>query len=117
MTIRYVKRETTPLFKLAAPEIVSGKKSDPTKFELLWGDQVEVIEEGDPRSKVRGRGMVGWVKSVDLGNTSLLELYFIDVGQGDGVFICTPDHRHILIDGGWPRASQPTGKNAADFVD
>ena len=31
--------------------------------------------------------------------------------------ICTPDGKHIMIDGGFNRASQPTGKNAADFVD
>ena len=47
----------------------------------------------------------------------MLEFYFIDVGQGDGVLIKTPDFRHIMIDGGYPRSRQDTGKNAADFVD
>jgi beta-lactamase superfamily II metal-dependent hydrolase len=47
----------------------------------------------------------------------LLELYFIDVGQGDGILIKTPDEKHIMIDGGYKRASQQSGKNAADFVD
>jgi hypothetical protein len=28
-----------------------------------------------------------------------------------------PDGRHLLIDGGYTRAKQPTGKSAADFVD
>ncbi len=46
-----------------------------------------------------------------------LEVYFIDVGQGDGVLIRTPDNRHIMLDGGFDRTKQPTGKNAADFVD
>ena len=52
-----------------------------------------------------------------IGDESLLEVYFIDVGQGDGVLIRTPDDRHILIDGGFKPASQPTGKNTTDFVD
>ena len=47
----------------------------------------------------------------------MLEVYFIDVGQGDGVLIVTPDRRHIMIDGGYPRDKQNTGKSAADFVD
>jgi beta-lactamase superfamily II metal-dependent hydrolase len=118
MAIRYVKRETTPLFENAAPEIVGRKKKDPRRYRLLWGDRVEVLEEQGTRTRVRARGKgPGWVETEDLGDTSLLELYFIDVGQGDGVLIRTPDDRHILIDGGWPRHSQPTGKNAADFVD
>jgi hypothetical protein len=48
---------------------------------------------------------------------ALLEFYFIDVGQGDGVLVKTPDGRHVLIDGGYSRSKQPTGKSAADFVD
>jgi hypothetical protein len=28
-----------------------------------------------------------------------------------------PDRRHVLIDGGYPRKYQPTGKSVADFVD
>ena len=57
------------------------------------------------------------MRETDLNGGSLLELYFIDVGQGDGVLIKTPDFRHIMIDGGNPRQKQTTGKNAADFVD
>lgn len=52
-----------------------------------------------------------------LGSKALLEVYFIDVGQGDGILIKTPDGRHVMIDGGFPRRNQPIGKNAADFVD
>ena len=66
---------------------------------------------------MRARGKNGFVSNSALGDESLLEVYFIDVGQGDGVLIRTPDGRHIMIDGGYKRASQPTGKNAADFVD
>ena len=113
--IRYVKKTsgddgfTTPLFKAAS--------GDDMKIELLWGDRVRVINDSGSRWKVRARGTTGFIKPSRLQTKSLLEIYFIDVGQGDGVLIRTPDDRHILIDGGWPRKSQPTGKNAADFVD
>jgi len=102
-------RYSTPLYK--------GKTGSSKRFHLLWGDRVEVMEEGGSRTRVRARGWTGWVKSSVLGGDSLLELYFIDVGQGDGILIRTPDGRHLLIDGGYTRAKQPTKKSAADFVD
>ena len=108
--IRYAKKRwTAPLFRTAT--------GDDEKLELLWGDRVRVIKRGSGRWKVKARGTIGFVNPDHIGRRSVLEIYFIDVGQGDGVLIRTPDDRHILIDGGWPRRSQPTGKNAADFVD
>jgi beta-lactamase superfamily II metal-dependent hydrolase len=113
--IRYVKETTVPFFSKA-----TGKE---TRGELLWGDRVRVLDASEPRLKVKARGRTGFVSKSAVGKKSLLEFYFIDVGQGDGVLIRTPDGpagadgRHILIDGGWPRQSQPTGKNAIDFVD
>jgi beta-lactamase superfamily II metal-dependent hydrolase len=109
MTIKYISEEATPLYIAAT----GNKKS----IELLWGDQVTILETGATRSKVRARGKNGYVSNSALSDKSLLEIYFIDVGQGDGVLIRTPDGRHIMIDGGYERANQPTGKNAADFVD
>jgi beta-lactamase superfamily II metal-dependent hydrolase len=109
MVIKYVSDDTAPLYAAASGGTV--------RLELLWGDQVTVLEPTTPRSKVRARGKTGFVSASALGDQSLLEVYFIDVGQGDGVLIRTPDGRHLMIDGGYKRASQPTGKNAADFVD
>ncbi len=43
--------------------------------------------------------------------------YFIDVEQGDGILVKTPNGRHLMIDGGHRRSKQLTGKSAADFVD
>ena len=108
-TIKYIASDTAPLYAEA-----SGRQ---TRLELLWGDQAQLLEAGEPRSKVRARGKTGWVDNAQLGNSSLLEVYIIDVGQGDGILVRTPDGRHLMIDGGYKRASQPSGKNAADFVD
>lgn len=86
---------------------------------LLWGDRVKVLEE-DPqtdRVRVHARGTTGWIDRSDLGGEPLLELYFIDVGQGDGVLVVTPEGHHLMIDGGYQRTRQQTGKSAADFVD
>jgi beta-lactamase superfamily II metal-dependent hydrolase len=97
--------------------VYEGEADDTVLYELLWGDRIQVVRRGERRSRVRARGGTGWVSNEAIGDQSLLEVYFIDVGQGDGVLIRTPDHRHVLIDGGYPRTSQPTGKSAADFVD
>jgi|MTBAKMStandDraft_1061839.scaffolds.fasta_scaffold06670_3 beta-lactamase superfamily II metal-dependent hydrolase len=108
----YVSVDSTPLY---------AKSSGSSKVcHLLWGDGVkyEGDEEDGSRRQVRSRGgRAGWVTKSALGGKSLLEFYFIDVGQGDGILIKTPGFRHILIDGGFPRSVQDTGKNAADFVD
>lgn len=109
MAVKYVADETTPLYKASTG---TGNIAS-----LLWGDRVTVVSTTGSRTKVKARGKTGYVKTSALGDESLLEIYFIDVGQGDGVLIRTPDHRHIMIDGGYKRASQPSGKNAADFVD
>ncbi len=89
---------------------------------LLWGDGVQFVEDeirsGRRKVRMRGRTRVGWIDEEALeGGEALLELYFIDVGQGDGVLIRTPDFRHILIDGGYSRSKQNTHKSAGDFVD
>lgn len=96
----------------------AGTKDD-AGFYLLWGDGVRVLGSSAslPRKQIKARGKTGWVDSALLGGSSLLEYYFIDVGQGDGVLIKTPDFRHILLDAGYPRKAQPTGKSGADFVD
>src|SRR5688500_987377 len=106
----FIGEDTVPLFQ----EATGSKKAG----YLLWGDGVRRLgEQANGRVKVRARGKDGWVKSGALDGESLLEVYFIDVGQGDGILIKTPDFRHIMIDGGHPRGQQNTGKSAADFVD
>ncbi len=109
--IMYVSEDTIPLF--------STKTTNTKRMHLLWGDSVR-LQEALPaagRVKVKARGNTGYVNVGHLNNNALLEFYFIDVGQGDGVLVVTPDRKHILIDGGYIRRKQITKRNAADFVD
>jgi len=123
-SVFYLASTTAPLCRWSKPD-PRRRPKDPAIMELLWGDRVRRIVDRDTgdfiesngRWRVRARGQYGWIDPEHLGDRSLLEVYFIDVGQGDGVLIRTPNNRHILVDGGWPRKSQPTGKNASDFVD
>lgn len=109
--VDYLSADAAPLYKEAA---------DKKPFmSLLWGDRVVVIEESGKRVKVRARGRenFGWVEKDALGGKPLLELYVMDVGQGDGFLVRTPNGRHLMVDGGLRRADQSAGKGAADFVD
>jgi beta-lactamase superfamily II metal-dependent hydrolase len=111
----FVSKKSTPLKRLN-----SKTNKYFTAVNLLWGDGVKILdanEDSEGRIKVRSRNKIGWVSKAALGGKSLLEIYFIDVGQGDGILIKTPSFKHIMIDGGNPRKYQDTKKNAADFVD
>lgn len=111
-SLDYIKSETAPLY-------ADGSSKSDVIGSLLWGDEVKVVSDAatNGRLRIRARGQEGFVAQADLGGEPLLEVYFIDVGQGDGVLVRTPDGRHVMIDGGFKRAAQPLRKNAADFVD
>ena len=69
--------------------------------QLIWGDFVTLLAEDDGEwTKVRSRRTTGWMKKSDLQEERLLEVNFVDIGQGDGTFIVTPDDRFLLIDAG-----------------
>jgi beta-lactamase superfamily II metal-dependent hydrolase len=68
---------------------------------LLWGDFVSFLgpEQGE-WAEVRVRGKNGWMRKEDTQKQRLLEVNFVDIGQGDGCFIVTPDDKFILVDAG-----------------
>ncbi|MEW4922740.1 hypothetical protein [Algibacter sp. 2305UL17-15] len=111
-TTKYIKSETAKVY--------TNSNGNKVLLEALWGDGAELVsntpKNGRYKVNIRWARNV-YIKAEDLGDTPLLELYFIDVGQGDGVLIVTPERKHILIDGGYKRSKQPHGKSAADFVD
>jgi competence protein ComEC len=68
---------------------------------LIYGDAVETTgAEVNQRIPVKYRDREGYIKKDHLGPNPVLEVYFIDVGQGDSTFIVTPERKKILIDGG-----------------
>ena len=67
-------------------------RSEPLR-DLLWGDAVKFIAGGamvPGRRQVRSRNRIGGVDEADLGGEALLEISFINVGQGNGVRLGTP---------------------------
>jgi beta-lactamase superfamily II metal-dependent hydrolase len=103
MTIKFVNAFSTPLKKIVKPNAT-----------LIWGDPVLITDE-EPQT-VRARAQNGWVDPAVLGDQSLLEIYVIDVGQGDGILIKTPDGKWHLIDAGISSQKQMTGKGAVNFL-
>lgn len=47
-----------------------------------------------------GLNIFAWIAVFDFNQQKFLEVNFFDVGQGDAIFIETPWHHQILIDGG-----------------
>jgi hypothetical protein len=93
MPIRYISHRSTVFHPDAT--------TDSQEFVLLFGDEVDTTGlQQNGRSEVIYRGRTGWVRTDRLMNNHPLELYAIDVGQGDSTFIVTPSGRKILIDGG-----------------
>lgn len=68
---------------------------------LIWGDWIKELgpREGD-WLKVRARRKIGWIHKRDLQENRLLELDFVDIGQGDSCLVSTPEGRFFLVDAG-----------------
>lgn len=77
---------------------------------LLWGEWIEILEESGDWAKVNVRGARdGWMRKSDLQDNKLVEIYFVDIGQGDGCLAIfpvetadgeEPKDRAMLIDAG-----------------
>lgn len=69
---------------------------------LLFGDYVKILNDEIVNNRVyaRSRNTNGWMKVSDLRKDRVLEINFVDIGQGDGCHVVTPDDKHLIIDAG-----------------
>ncbi len=94
-------------------------------IQYVYGNKPETIIRNSPRSNARrvnhvllgsilrvvnsegdwlevdslGKGESGWVHENDVRNTPALKIFFVDVGQGDGAIVESPEGI-MLVDGG-----------------
>lgn len=83
--------------------------------QVLWGDWLSIDENHDFSEKEPGWLAINWspntpnaktlyIKEVDTTDTRPLEIIFVDVGQGDGAILITPERneeeRIMVIDAG-----------------
>ena len=83
----------------AVYESVSNNKGVKIINRLLMGTYVGISEESGDYFKVATAGPDGWMKKSDLTDNMGLKVFYLDVGQGDGVLIEIGNLR-ILMDGG-----------------
>lgn len=80
------------------------ESGDRKRYVLIFGDEVNTLTAPAPSGgsfkSVEYRGRVGEWKEPDLATERSLEMYFLDVGQGDAAFVVTPNDTKILVDGG-----------------
>jgi len=98
MATRYINSKTAKLYE--------GTTGGSFAMVMIFGDEVDVNINAPPvngRLPAIFRGRNGFVRADQVGTQAALEIYFIDVGQGDATFIVTPGRRKILVDGGMNR--------------
>jgi beta-lactamase superfamily II metal-dependent hydrolase len=91
-------------FPSAAVYELGTRTTPPAKLkplrQLLWGDFLTVLDEVGGFLRVRVRGSEGWIRKTDTQANRLLEIVFVDIGQGDGALVITPDDEKYLVDAG-----------------
>ncbi len=65
-----------------------------------WEAQHVAQYKGETWVNVRSRQEDGWMKLDDIQLERVLEVNFVDIGQGDGCHVVTPSDEHFIIDAG-----------------
>lgn len=84
-------------------ELLEEPRSKKASYALLWGDTMIVQPDSPKRGdyvKVKSRGRIGYVWRGQTQPQRLLDLIFLDVGQGDSAVMVTPAGDRVLIDFG-----------------
>jgi beta-lactamase superfamily II metal-dependent hydrolase len=90
-------------------DIVDLRLDDGTTQQFFWGDACVRLPDQDQNGRLRIRiqrpgglpGVEGFVRdTTKLRDSGLLRLAMIDVQQGDGLILQTPDDKIVFIDGG-----------------
>jgi len=95
-TVRFCGYPSAYIYETTSSTDVSNRKK-----HLFWGDTIFLngITEGD-FIHVFSRGETGWMRKSDLLPDPLLDIIFLDVGQGDSCLIVTPADEKIIVDAG-----------------
>lgn len=84
-------------------EPAGGRTDEELLTVMFWGEAVRSVDrfEDDTTRVELPDGKVGWVRGpLRIREDGLLQLVFVDVGQGDACEITTPGGQRVLVDGG-----------------
>ncbi|SDA59424.1 MBL fold metallo-hydrolase [Sinorhizobium sp. NFACC03] len=87
-------------------DVVNLRRADGSQGQYYWGDRCNVLSTEGSRMRVeilgaRGKIDEGFIRAeTRLRDTGLPRLSMVDVQQGDGLILETPEGKVIFIDGG-----------------
>jgi len=99
---RYAAYPTATLYEFGTAPDKEPPERLKARKQLLWGDELKVIGASKDGAflEVLARNVHGWIKLGETQEQRLLEVVFVDIGQGDGALLVTPDTKRYLVDAG-----------------
>lgn len=81
--------------------VIYNKPNGKAHYQLLWGRYIGLTgnKRGDWLELSRGRDKY-WVQKSETQLEPILKIIFVDIGQGDGCLVTTPENEQIVIDAG-----------------
>ena len=93
-TFKYAVVNEAPVYKT-----ITANKGKTIVNRILMGTYINILGEEGDWYKVKPFGTDGFMRKADLGDSMGLKIFFLDVGQGDGMLLEVGPYK-ILIDGG-----------------